>query len=227
MFKRNTLRIGLLGILLLSTLIFSMQTSPDAPTISKGLSPQVAFASRGAVYQPMVATLSTNKNVATIAFFPVTKVVFFRPSGIRGTLDTPADCWETSIAAPRANAWRCIVENRIYDPCFSTSMRAHYVICDADPSSHTRGLKIRLAHALPPSTVSSGTQAWMVRLIDGTVCSFATGATALFAGERLNYDCTNGSWLVGNPRTGVIWMVKELKKGQSRLVMTPIVEAWI
>lgn len=227
MFKRNTLLIVLLGMLLLSTLMFSMQTSPDTSTISKGLSPQAAFASQSAVYQPIIATLSTSKNVATIAFFPLTKVVFFRPSGIRGTLNTPADCWETSLAAPRANAWRCIVKNRIYDPCFSTSAHAHYVICDADPSSHTHGLKVRLAHALPPSTLSSGTQAWMVRLLDGSVCSFLTGATDLFDGERLNYGCTNGSWLVGNPRTGAVWMVKELKKGLSQLVMTPVVEAWI
>ena len=196
MFKHNTLFIVLFGVLLLNALVFSMGTSPHTSV------------------------------TATATFPPSTKVVRFSPSGIRGTIDTPADCWESSLAAPRANTWRCMVMNTIYDPCFSTSTQASYVICDANPTSDTRGLKAILAHPLPASTLSSGTQAWMIHLADGPVCSFLTGASGLIGGERINYSCTEGAFIVGSPHISPVWMVKEVKKGQSQPVMMSVVEAW-
>lgn len=226
MFKHNTLLIVLFGMLPLSAVVFSMSTSPYAFAASKSLSPQAAFASPG-IIQRTTRTLYTSNDVATVVSPPSTKVVLFSPSGIRGTLDAPADCWETSLAAPRANAWRCIGKNIIYDPCFSTSTQANYVICAADPSGDTRGLKAMLAHPLSaPGPYGSGIQAWTMRLSDGSVCSFYTGATGLIGGERINYGCTNGSAIVGSPRIGSVWMVKEMKKGQSQLVMTQVVEVW-
>jgi hypothetical protein len=155
-----------------------------------------------------------------------TKVIRFSPLGIRGSLDKPADCWETSLAAPRADAWRCIVGNIIYDPCFSTQGQKNYVICDVNPAGDGRGLKVKLAHPLPASTVGQGVQAWMMRLSDGTVCSFITGATGLVREERINYGCSNGSEIVGMPKMESVWLVKEIKKGQSQVIMTPVVEAW-
>jgi hypothetical protein len=160
---------------------------------------------------------------------PSTQVIRFNPSGIRRTLETSADCWETSLAAPRANAWRCIVVNTIYDPCFSVSAQASYVICDADPAGDARGLKVALAHPLSVVSISSeaGTQAWKMRLTDDSVCSFITGASGLVGGERINYDCTNGALIIGFPQRSRIWTVKEMKKGQFQPIMQSVVEAWI
>lgn len=174
-------------------------------------------------------TLYTSNGVAEVASLPPTKVVQFSPSGIRGTLDAPADCWMTSTSAPRANAWRCGVKHIIHDPCFSTSPQANSVICDADPTGDTRGLKATLAHPLPAGTSSSGIQAWVMSLSDGSVCTFANGATGLFGGERLNYNCTSGWWIVGSPRIGSVWMVRLVKWGQSpqtQPVMMSVLEVW-
>jgi hypothetical protein len=174
----------------------------------------------------LVSSMITSSH-AYAASPPSTKVVRFIPSGIRGTLYAPADCWETSLAAPRANAWRCIVENTIYDPCFNTSTQTDYVICDADPTGDPHGLKVMLAHPLPPSTPSSGIQAWIMRLADYSECSFITGASGIIDGKRINYTCTDGSLIVGSPHIKSVWMVKEQKKGQSQLIMTTVVEVWI
>jgi hypothetical protein len=155
-----------------------------------------------------------------------TKVTRFSPSGIRGSLDMAADCWETSLAASRADAWRCIVVNTIYDPCFSTNGQKDYVICDAKPDGDERGLKVRLAHALPEREFRHVTQAWMMRLVDGTLCSFITGATGLVGKERINYGCSDGSEIVGMPKMESVWLVKEIKKGQSQAIVTAVREAW-
>ncbi|WP_201390811.1 hypothetical protein [Ktedonobacter sp. SOSP1-85] len=161
---------------------------------------------------------------------PPMKVVHFSPSGIRGTLDAPADCWMTSTSAPRANAWRCGVKHIIHDPCFSTSAQANYVICDADPTGDGRGLKATLAHPFPaPGPYSRDIQAWVMSLSDGSGCTFANGATGLFGGERLNYNCTSGWWIVGFPRIGSVWMVGLVKWGQSpqtQPVMMLVLEVW-
>lgn len=225
MLKYNTLLIVLFEIFLLSALVYSLGASPHALATSTGPSIHTTLASPRLI-SSQNQRLSTSGGVAPGAHFRATKVMHFRPSGIRGTLATPVDCWETSLAAPRANAWRCIERNRIYDPCFSTSPQANYVICDANPSNGTRGLKAILAHPLPSGVYSSGMQAWMMRLSDGSVCAFYTGATGLIGGERINYGCTNGANLVGSPRIGTVWMVKEMKQGRSRLLMTPVVEVW-
>lgn len=168
-------------------------------------------------------------NGVTIVASPLkTKVVHFSPSGIRGTLDTPIDCQETSWVAPRPNAWRCIVKRRLYDPCFSTSSQADSVVCDADPISDSRGLKAMLAHPFPAEgPYHPGIQAWLMRLSDGAVCGFITGATGVIGGERLNYGCTNGWWVVGFPQIGSVWMVKTVKQGQPQLLrMMSVAEVW-
>lgn len=164
-------------------------------------------------------TLYTSNGVAAIASLLSTKVVRFSPSGIRGILDTPVDCQETSWVVPRPDAWRCIEKNRLYDPCFSTTPQGDFVICDANPIGDPRGLKATLAHSLPaPGPSSRGIQAWLMRLNDGSVCGFIPGATGVIGGERVNYGCTNGWWVVGSPQIGSVWMVKTVKREQPRLV---------
>jgi len=66
----------------------------------------------------------------------------------------------------------------------------------------------------------------MIHLADGPVCSFLTGASGLIGGERINYSCTEGAFIVGSPHISPVWMVKEVKKGQSQPVMMSVVEAW-
>ncbi len=225
MVKLKTLLMVLFGGLLLSALLFSIGRFPYASAASRSRSQQTVLASPDSVQGPSHLA-SVHIHVAVAPSPLPTKVVRFSPSGIRGTIDTPADCWVSSLAAPRANAWRCMVVNTIYDPCFSTSTQASYVICDANPTGDTRGLKAILAHPLPASSPSSGTQAWMMRLADGPVCSFMTGASGIIGGERINYGCTDGALVIGTPQIGSVWMVKEVKKGQSQFVMVSVVEAW-
>ena len=62
-------------------------------------------------------------------------------------------CWTRSIAAPaRADAYRCMAGDSIYDPCFAPP-RAHAVVCDVNPTTPNPGFAMRLTQPLPNESV--------------------------------------------------------------------------
>jgi len=105
----------------------------------------------------------------------------------------------------RADAWRCIVGNEIYDPCFSARPHATSVICDASPTKPA-GFILKLAAPLPTHLPASDKQVWMMRLGDGVMCGFLTGATGGIGQQRINYGCTDKSYVLGDPQAqGKVW----------------------
>jgi hypothetical protein len=115
--------------------------------------------------------------------------------GFRGALPTVSRsgyCWTGSLATERNDAWRCLVGNLIYDPCFSSSDAPGVVICPF--ASLRRGVEIYLSRALPrryaghqhPSLAGNP---WNIELADGEHCVFITGATTVVDGKRLSYVC--------------------------------------
>src|ERR1700753_291044 len=108
------------------------------------LIPALIFVLLGLMFVP----LSSSHAHSTIG---ATKVSRFFPSGVRNSGALTGNCWETSLAAPRPDAWRCIVKDTIYDPCFSSASYDKYVLCDANPAGDTRGIKVVLTDPLPVS----------------------------------------------------------------------------
>jgi hypothetical protein len=104
----------------------------------------------------------------------------------------------------RADAWRCIVGNIIYDPCFSAAPHATSVICGASPQKPV-GIRVTLAQPLPTHAPVQGKQAWILLLGDGSTCTFITGATFGIQGQRANYGCSDKDWIIGDPQPGRIW----------------------
>lgn len=156
-----------------------------------------------------------------------TNVKQFYPTGLRNIPAQRGNCWETSLAAPRLDAWRCIVTDTIYDPCFSSPNYANYVICDASPATDALGIKVMLTDALPKSTATlADHQSWTLRLADGVVCTFLTGTTPIIDNLRVNYGCTNNAVVAGNPTAGSIWTVREALPGSNILVTRQVIDAW-
>jgi hypothetical protein len=148
--------------------------------------------------------------VAPAASAP-TKVVRYTPfhsEHVRGDLIVAGrlegSCWTASIAVPRPDAWRCMAGNEIRDPCFSASSRAREVVCVGDPFSH-RVTLMRLTRRLEPKAHGREGEphAWKLRLTNGVLCGYATGATGLVARMRLNYACSSKGWIAGNPDRSV------------------------
>jgi len=64
------------------------------------------------------------------------------------------NCWTSSLAVWREDAWRCIAGNAIYDPCFSTD---ESVICGANPNAPTTSFLLLLTEPLPAPEVPQDT----------------------------------------------------------------------
>jgi hypothetical protein len=122
-------------------------------------------------------------------------------------------CFAGSIADPRRDAWRCIIGNAVNDPCFSDPAVASWVLCPADGTPFgTKVLRLSLAKALPKSLGNHGSAGqgnpWSIKLPGGRVCTFLTGASFQFHGQRVNYGCDRSTFLAGSPdRSGPTWTI--------------------
>lgn len=101
-------------------------------------------------------------------------------------------CWETSLAAPGRNDYRCLSANQILDPCFARASDAKHgsrtLECLADPWSKAVELRVSQLPKSPPMT----TRPWAIVLASGQRCIAATGTATFVAGVGLDYNCSGG-----------------------------------
>lgn len=144
-----------------------------------------------------------------------TKVIHFTPA-LPNTEAREGYCWTASLADRRADAFRCMIGNQIFDPCFV--LEGDKVVCGANPVTKEPGFPLKLTQPLPAArSPSNGADnwAWMVELADGTVCSFLTGATGGFEGKRLNYGCSGRTdsdsvMILSDLQPGKIWYANKV-----------------
>ena len=122
-------------------------------------------------------------------------------------------CWTTSNVTRRDDAWRCFVGNVIYDPCFSSTFTTGVVVCPTPWND--QGTEIHLTKPLPARTgadviPSLSLAPWAIQTASGANCTFASGATSVIHGKRLNYFCgasaKYGLWGFPN-RSGQPWTI--------------------
>lgn len=166
---------------------------------------EVALASAPGV-APRASAAGGTPASGAAGLLPATQVKVFHPKGtagapVKGTCDMGK-----SVAVLRADAWRCMAGNVIYDPCFSAKAHATSVICGASPDKPV-GITITLPQPLPTHAPVHGSQAWILQLGDGTTCTFLTGATFGIKGQRANYGCSDSirDYVVGMPIQGRVW----------------------
>ena len=137
-----------------------------------------------------------------------TSVITFRPAGLRGP-EQEGNCWTESLASGQADAWRCMVGNSIYDPCFTIDGETGAVACGASPTGDPYAFRVKLTQPLPERTAPASDRPWTVELADGVVCGYLTGASTGVDGERANYGCTDGWFILGDPTPGQVWTATE------------------
>ena len=152
--------------------------------------------------------------LSTLSFPPIeaitaTQVITYSPGPPTGA-PQEGSCWTNSLAVWRVDAWRCMVGNAIYDPCFSQD---DSVICGADPVTPTVSFALTLTEPLPAAEIppDAATYAWLVELPDGTMCGYATGATGGVGDERIDYMCSSSNTdqqvvILGDLQPGPLWM---------------------
>jgi hypothetical protein len=132
-------------------------------------------------------------SVATAAnAFTLTRVIVFSPRGMTATAVVRGDCWTTSIASRRRDAYRCMVRNAIYDPCFV--LNAKSVACPSALKPDL-GTKILLTKPVPAPQRGATRNVWMMRLTNGVTCSIGTGTVVL----NYPFYCT-GNWVCAIPQ---------------------------
>jgi hypothetical protein len=169
-------------------------------TLSIGLAVMAAGAGAG-----VAALLQTTQHTGHLPVF--TSSGKLSPQfhvGSRGT----GYCFTASLATGASDAYRCIEGNLIHDPCFAPRHPDGTVACFLDPW-HPVTL-LRLDRPLPHhGPEPAGALPWAIETTDGRRCVFLTGATAPMGGERINYGCINGSFLIGDPsRRTPLWTIR-------------------
>ena len=118
-----------------------------------------------------------------------TNVIIFKPSEVLPQQQKEGYCFSTSVADPfRQDAFRCQVENEIFDPCFTTEEQG-IVFCQINPLAPEAFL-IKLEKPLPKASLLEFTQdnwAWFVKLEDKTYCSPFTGTRPFFSQDQIAY----------------------------------------
>jgi hypothetical protein len=148
----------------------------------------------------------------------MTQVITYTPPAPTGPTQS-GNCWTESLVTPRSGAWRCMIGNLIYDPCFSLT-GVDGVVC-GNPLTGGPSLQLQLTQPLPtpfPATPSPmrANRPWALRTADGTGCLFITGASSLIDGKRINYECYNAQGtldpylvVLGEPQPGQVWTADE------------------
>jgi len=68
---------------------------------------------------------------------------------------------------------------------------------------------------------------WAFELADGEQCTLATGATAVFAGMRVNYFCSGGGSILGDPdRSLPVWAVTYLAEDAVASELVEVAVVW-
>jgi len=115
-------------------------------------------------------------------------------------------CCRSLLALLRRDAWRCIVSNQIFDPCFAPE-EGEVIACGANPVTGECGFKVSLSERLsdPRVPAEATNKGRLIGLADGTLYSLIMGATLAFEEKRVNYECLDGSSIVGDSQAGSIW----------------------
>ncbi len=122
-----------------------------------------------------------------------TTVVKYSPRNMKAQKMMDGNCWTSSIASTRKDAYRCMSGNSIYDPCFTIDRKS--VACPTDLSAG-RGIVLDLTKPLPPpESPLPAPQAFEMVLQSGAKCNRATGTVV----ADFPYYCTGESSVCQGP----------------------------
>lgn len=191
--------------------------APSAPPRSPGAPLSATTApTRTATTGPATDPALTRTTVHTIAPWSVSGG---EPAeGITLTGTTTGSCWTVSSKTQRSDAWRCKSDHTILDPCFAPGEGPSDVVLCLDGTAR-RMLRMTLTEPLPADAFrTSGDpdpNSLILELANGETCGFASGATSVLAGRRLNYFCDGGGTVYGDPdRSRPLWTA-DYRKAES------------
>jgi hypothetical protein len=161
----------------------------------------------------------------------------YTPDGLNPALTVTGHetgaCDVSAAAADRPDAWRCI-STAALDPCFENPFGAVdppiELACLNSPWSRDVVLfssTAPLPREKDPAAEQAEAPPWALELANGVRCDLITGATAVYAGLRLNYGCTGQGVVIGEPDRGdPLWTVSYLPPNGLATERVAVTVAW-
>lgn len=180
-----------------------------------------------AIFIPLLVYQLENNSQSPVK----TNIYYYAGSGNNSEIlgNKEAECWNMSLSSSRSDAYRCAVDNAIYDPCFEDQVTDFRIVsCPISPyKKEYNRFKVK---SFPENKndnflrPDSGAP-WFVILTDKQECVFITGATGVIADHRLDYQCSgNTSLLLPVKEDGKVLQIGCLK--DNRIESCEIAEAW-
>lgn len=212
-YSTSTIIIVVIAVIVIFFLAFLLYYYSTAP---------IHFVLEGSVLTPKNNNIIATKESEPPRIIP-TNIIEFIPPVILPAVQKDGECSSSSFADPyREDAWRCMVQNDIYDPCFTTSKEG-FVYCQVGIDGST-GFLLKLKQALPEASLPEVKQSnlvWFVELKDGTYCSPFTVPRPSFGKDQIAYyECRpKNSVLLGDLIEGVVWKANEA-------ILTKVGDTW-
>ncbi|WP_028387576.1 hypothetical protein [Legionella fairfieldensis] len=137
-------------------------------------------------------------------------------------------CWQQSHRIKREDAWRCVVETRIYDPCFVKQYGSQKkALCPQSPWT-SEGIVINLPAPVDNSRHialdMSKTYPWAIELTTGEKCEAVDEGESQY-GLQIRYHCNNQTMLVGHvQRCEAKWRI--LQRSDKGIATAEVARAW-
>lgn len=121
-------------------------------------------------------------------------------------------CTGSSNVLALASAWRCTVDNEVYDPCL-LGEDGKTVVCNSAPVANAAGFRLELTRPLPEAVAVMAKMdppLWQLRLDDGTSCTLLRGLDLELEGKTVNHVCSDSQVLLGEiDRSSEPWTVEK------------------
>jgi hypothetical protein len=138
------------------------------------------------------------------------------------------ECVQQSKLIVREDAWRCVTEGSVYDPCFVKPYSSQkIVVCPGTPWTKL-GIEIQVSKPLDNAqhlTLDmSQTFPWGVELVDGKNCQ-AVEELVQYDNLAVHYRCDDSTVLIGHvQRCQNVW--KMLQHDSHGITTVEIAKAW-
>lgn len=137
-------------------------------------------------------------------------------------------CWQQSQRIKREDAWRCVAEGTVYDPCFVKQFGSHtQAIC---PQSPWVGNSVQINMSSPVDNSQhaeldmSETFPWAIELTTGEKCQ-AVDSGETFDGLAVRYRCDSQTVLLGHvQRCKAEWRI--LQRTAKGISTALVAKAW-
>lgn len=176
----------------------------------------------------------------------------FTPDGLNPGLTVASSiegtcAFDSSIAIGRPDAWGCVTEGGVLDPCFENAFvaldeAAELACLDAPWSTDVVMLTLTAPLSREKEAPDGGVAGaadtaeeliepwdlpWALELANGDRCSLLRGTLIVLAGQVVHYGCEQGGTILGETdRSQPVWAVSYLAEGDVATNLVEVLTAW-